>query len=90
MTDSRLLLLGTLAAGLLPVGLLVAADIAFGPAGGSDGVFWLVLLLGPALVALAFYPRLQGRALRVAIGGLLVEMLVGLAFAAALSGANWS
>ena len=50
---------------------------------------WLVLL-GPPLVALALAGRLGGRAIQVALGGLLVELLIVVAFLAALSGANWS
>jgi len=84
----RVLVPASLAAGVLPVGLLVIADVTLGPIGNS--ALGLLPLLGPPLVALAIAGRLGIRALWITAGGFLVELLILIAFLAALSGANWS
>lgn len=88
VTDTRLIVLASLAAGVVPVGVVVAVEIAIGPVADSS-YFWSPVL-GPPLVALAFAARLRLRALWIAVGGFLVELLILAAVVAALSTANWS
>ena len=85
------LVLGSLAAGLLPIAFVVGLDLALGPRHAPDWL-WVVCgpPLGPLLVSLAFVARLRWRALWIGLGGVLVELVVVIAFLASLSGANWS
>jgi len=87
------LILGSLAAGILPMVVVVVVD---GVWGSTDAAVATALLyvfgpaFGPVVVSLAFVSRLRWRALWIAGGGYLVELLIVVAFLALLSRANWS
>ena len=82
------MVLACLVAGLLPVGIVVFADLS--PGSVDDSAYGIAALIGPPLVGLAFVPRLRWRALWVPLGGFLTELLILVAIAVALSRANWS
>ena len=85
------LMLGSLAAGLLPIAFVGALDVVLGQPYAPDWL-WIVAgpPFGPLLVSLAFAARLRWRALWIALGGVFVQLVVAIAFLASLSGANWS
>lgn len=87
------LLLGSFAAGALPMVVVVVVDSGWGSS--NDGFAdWLRVVFGPAfgpvLVSLAFVGRLRWRALWIALGGYIVELVLVVAFLALLSQPNWS
>lgn len=87
------LLVGSFAAGVLPMLVVVVVDSAWGSTDDRLAE-WLLLVFGPpfgpVLVSLAFVARLRWRALWIAVGGYLVELVIVIAFLGLLSEANWS
>ena len=65
-----------LVAGVLPVCLVVAADVLLGPSSGATPVVQALAVLSPLLVALGFVPRVGRRAWWIAVGGVLVAALL--------------
>lgn len=87
------LVLGSLAAGVLPMVVVVGVDAVWGSTDAAAATALLYVFgpaCGPVVVSLAFVPRLRWRALWIAVGGYLVELLIVVAFLALLSRANWS
>ena len=67
-------------AGILPLCLVLGADVMFGPWSDSmDSLYYLQAIVGPPLVALLFVPHLGRRAMWVAAGGVLIALLMILA-----------
>ncbi|HEV2058195.1 MAG TPA: hypothetical protein VGR11_02485 [Solirubrobacteraceae bacterium] len=87
------LLVGSFAAGVLPMLVVVVVDSAWDSTDDRLAE-WLLLVFGPAfgpvLVSLGFVARLRWRALWIAVGGYLVELVIVIAFLGLLSEANWS
>jgi hypothetical protein len=87
------LILGSLAAGILPMGVVLVVDGVWGSTNSAVATALLYVFgpaFGPVVVSLAFVPRLRWRALWIAGGGYLVELVIVFAFLALLSQANWS
>ena len=86
-----LLVLGSIGAGLVPMVVVVVVDLTM-PHHGAARPLLTVFgpPLGPLVVSLAFVPHLRWRALWIALGGYLVELVIVIAFLAAMPGENWS
>jgi hypothetical protein len=65
-------------AGILPLCLVVAADVLFW-SGDTTNLYYLQTVVGQPLIALLFVPHFGRRAVWVAAGGVLVAMLIMLA-----------
>jgi len=87
------LILGSLAAGILPMAVVVVVDSVWGsttPAVATALLYVFGPAFGPVVVSLLFVPRMRWRALWIAGGGYLVELVIVFAFLALLSRPNWS
>ena len=87
------LVLGSLVAGVLPMMVVVVVDAVWGSTDAAVATALLYVFgpaCGPVVVSLAFVPHLRWRALWIAVGGYLVELVIVIAFLALLSRANWS
>lgn len=68
-----MLIRASLVAGIMPLVVVFACDLAFGPF-DNDDVYVLQALLGPPLVALPCAFSLGRRAAWVALGGVLIAL----------------